>query len=212
MFKRRKPLPYHIRLRELVWPRRGLRRTSTYIAHRLRRLPGTPYRIAAGFACGAAVSFTPFIGLHFVLAMLTALAVRGNIIASAIGTIVGNPWTFPFIWAWLYLSGSWIIGAKSGQELPGDLTLSYIFDHPWDVLWPMTIGGIPTAVLAWVAFFLPARKMVAEYQRARRWRIRKKVIRRRQRVIAARSKTGGFKSVGAQAVPPGIQEERPSED
>ncbi len=188
MFKRRKPLPYYLRLREFLWPRRGLRRTSTYIAHRLRRLPGTPYRIAAGFACGAAVSFTPFIGLHFVLAMLTALAMRGNIIASAIGTVIGNPWTFPFIWTWLYFSGRWVLGAGSGGSIPVDLTLTYIFDHPWGVLWPMTVSGVPTAIVVWLAFFWPARKMVAEYQKARRWRIRRKVIRRRQKVIAARSR------------------------
>ena len=191
MFKRRQPLPTYLRIREFFWPRRGLRRTSVYIAHRLRRLPGTPYRIAAGFACGAAVSFTPFIGFHFVLAMLAALAVRGNIIASAIGTVVGNPWTFPFIWTWLYFSGRWILGVGSGDSLPVDLTLAYIFDHPWDVLWPMTVSGVPTAILAWLAFFWPARKMVAEYQKARRWRIRRKVIRRRQKVIAARSKESG---------------------
>ena len=57
MFKRRQPLPYYLRLREFFWPRRGLRRTSVYIAHRLRRLPGTPYRIAAGFTVFALLLF-----------------------------------------------------------------------------------------------------------------------------------------------------------
>jgi hypothetical protein len=35
---------------------------------------------------------------HFVLSALLAYIARANIIASAIGTVVGNPWTFPFIW------------------------------------------------------------------------------------------------------------------
>ena len=60
----------------MLWPRRGWTRMALYIQHRLGRLPGTPYRIAAGFACGAAISFTPFLGLHFVLAALGALALR----------------------------------------------------------------------------------------------------------------------------------------
>ena len=90
MFKRRHPLPIHKRAGGFFWPRIGWRRSGAYVAHRLRRLPGTPYRIAAGFACGAAVSFTPFIGLHFLLAVLLALAVRGILVASAIGTVVVN--------------------------------------------------------------------------------------------------------------------------
>ena len=187
MFKRRKPLPPYRRILELVWPRRGFRRASIYVAHRLRRLPGTPYRIAAGFACGAAVSFTPFIGLHFVLAMLSALAIRGNLIASAIGTVVGNPWTFPLIWAWLYFSGCWVLGREVIEDPPGGFTLSYIRDHFWKVLLPMTVSGVPTAFVAWILFFLPVRRMVEEYQRARRWRMRKKVIRRQKKVIAAQS-------------------------
>ena len=71
---------------------------------RLKRLQGTPYSIATGFACGVAISFTPFIGFHMILAALTAWLIRGNIIASAIGTIVGNPWTFPFIWLAVFVN------------------------------------------------------------------------------------------------------------
>jgi len=72
MFGRRNPLPVLHRVWSVVWPKAGWRRASRYMAHRVRRLPGTPYRIAAGVASGAAVSFTPFIGLHFVAAALLA--------------------------------------------------------------------------------------------------------------------------------------------
>ena len=76
----------------------------------LKRLKGTPYSIAAGFACGVAVSFTPFIGLHLVLAAITAWIIRGNVVSSAIGTIVGNPWTFPFIWVAVLSTGRFLLG------------------------------------------------------------------------------------------------------
>jgi uncharacterized protein (DUF2062 family) len=181
MFKRRIPLPFYRRLKEIFWPTAGFRRSMRYVAHRLGRLPGTPYRIAAGFACGAAVSFTPFIGFHILLAMLFALLIRGNLIASGIGTVVGNPWTFPLIWLWAYTFGRWLLGLEGSGDLPGELTFIYIRDHPMHVLWPMTVGAIPTAIVAWVAFFLPMRRLVEEYQRARRWRIRRKVLRRRKR-------------------------------
>ena len=183
MFGRRKPLPMHRRAAAMVWPQRGWRRASVYVAHRLKRLPGTPYRIAAGFACGAAISFTPFIGFHFVGAALLALVMRANLVASAIGTVVGNPWTFPFIWTWIYVLGQWLLGGQAISDLPERLSLNYIFERPLDVLWPMTVGGIPTAVCAWFAFYWPIRGTVAEYQRARRRRMRRKA---RSRRLAAR--------------------------
>lgn len=187
MFKRRIPLPFAHRLKAFVWPSGGFHRSMKYVAHRLGRLPGTPYRIAAGFACGAAVSFTPFIGLHILLAMLLALLIRGNLIAAGIGTVIGNPWTFPFIWYWLYISGRWLLGQDAASDLPDELTFNYIRDNTWQVLWPMTVSGVPTAIMAWVLFFLPMRRLVAEYQRARRWRIRRKVMRRRQKVLAVQT-------------------------
>lgn len=185
MFKRRRPLPLVHRLKELFWPRSGFARASRYIGHRIGRLPGTPYRIAAGFACGAAISFTPFLGAHFVLALLIALAIRGSIVAAAFGTVVGNPLTFPVIWGWLYLSGCTLLTCEPASDLPAQFSAAYIFENPWDILWPMTVSGIPTAVVAWVVFFVPVRVLVLDYQRARRWRIRRKVMRRRQKMHAA---------------------------
>ena len=181
MLGRRHPLPIYRRVREFVWPSGGWRRASLYIAHRLRRLPGTPYRIAAGFACGAAISFTPFIGFHFVGAALLSMLLRGSLLASAIGTVVGNPWTFPFIWTWIYALGQWLLGGEVVSELPAALSLTYIFDRPLDVLWPMTVGGVPTSVAAWFAFFWPVRGAVAEYQHARRRLVRRKKRSPRQR-------------------------------
>ena len=174
MFGRRHPLSIYRRVREFVWPSRGWHRASLYVAHRVRRLPGTPYRIAAGFACGAAISFTPFIGFHFVGAALLSILSRGSLLASAIGTVVGNPWTFPFIWAWTYGLGQWLLGGEVVSELPAALSLTYIFERPLDVLWPMTVGSVPTSVAAWFAVFWPVRGAVAEYQHARSRLVRRK--------------------------------------
>ncbi|MEX0299493.1 MAG: DUF2062 domain-containing protein, partial [Kordiimonas sp.] len=62
-----------------LWPRSGFKRAATYIWHRVARLPGSAHSIAAGFASGVAVSFTPFLGLHFLMAFMLAWAVRGNL-------------------------------------------------------------------------------------------------------------------------------------
>ncbi|NIA66995.1 DUF2062 domain-containing protein [Pelagibius litoralis] len=177
MFKRRQPLPILKRAFEILWPKGGWRRSGAYVAHRLRRLPGTPYRIAAGFASGAAISFTPFIGLHFILAAVIAIALRGNLLAAAIGTVVGNPWTFPFIWLWIYSLGTWLIGSDDLTALPQSLSFEYIFENPLKVLLPMTVGGVPTAIFAWFVFFWPIQRTVDQYQKARRRRTRRKLRR-----------------------------------
>ena len=184
MFKRRNPVPLAKRILAFLWPSSGWGRAGRYVAHRLGRLPGTPHRIAAGFASGAAASFTPFIGLHFVLAALLALLLRGNVVASAIGTVVGNPWTFPLIWTWIYSLGRWMLGESMTSDLPSGLTFSYIFDRPFAVLLPMAIGALPTAVVAWFGVYIPARSLVAQYQKARRKRLRKKVRKRMDKAHA----------------------------
>ncbi len=205
MFGRRKPLSVHHWVRSFIWPKAGWRRASRYIAHRVRRLPGTPYRIAAGLASGAAVSFTPFIGLHFVFAALLAVLLRGNVVASAIGTAVGNPWTFPFIWAWIYTLGLWLMGAEASSDFHETLSLSYIFERPLEVLWPMTLGALPTTVAVWIGIFWPARGAVAEYQHARRRRMRRKVRARTARREALR-RTERIRAA-AEAGPGGGQEQ-----
>ena len=48
-----------------------------------------------------------------------AYIVRANIVAAAIGTVAGNPWTFPFIWLWTYWLGRKILG---GWGNPVDLS------------------------------------------------------------------------------------------
>ena len=109
MFRRRKPLSALNQMRAFIWPERGFRRLFSYLFQRIIRLPGSPASIAGGFAAGVAASFTPFLGLHFILAAALAMLFRGNVLASAIGTFFGNPWTFILIWLADYEVGLGII-------------------------------------------------------------------------------------------------------
>ena len=91
VFKRRVKPSFVSRVRAAVLPKRGYRRGVEYLGHRMRRLPDTPHRIALGFACGVFSSFTPFFGLHIILAAVIARLLRSNIVAALIGTAAGNP-------------------------------------------------------------------------------------------------------------------------
>ncbi len=162
-------------MRELLWPRAGWRRASRYVMHRVSRLPGSAHSIAAGFACGAAMSLTPFVGFHFALAALISWLIGGNMLTAAVGTTVGNPWTFPFIWFWLYQLGNWLLGTDSAG-LPQELTIGYIWDHPGRVLLPMTLASVPTAAVGWVVTYWPLRRAIERYQAHRRKRLIRKGI------------------------------------
>ncbi len=193
MFRRRLKMSVPERLREFLWPRSGWERSARYIFHRVARLPGTPHAIAGGFACGAAISFTPFVGLHIVLAALLAWSIRANIISSVIGTAVGNPWTFPFIWVWIYELGRWM-GAGAGASRADHLDfiglfakmlesvlrldVGYLFETAWPVFLPMLAGGIPTALVMWLAFYVPLKPVVETYQKRRRARRDRRRLRR----------------------------------
>lgn len=185
MFKRRKQLAMHHRMRGFIWPHIGWHRAGRYAYHRLMRLPGSAHSIAAGFACGVALSFTPFVGFHFALAALLAWIIGANVVASAIGTIVGNPWTFPIIWLAIYRLGSLILGWEPAEALPEGFTFAYIVDHPFAVLLPMTVGGIPISALAWIVSYWPLRQFVAKYKKMRR---RGRARRRKKRIEAAQAK------------------------
>ena len=83
-------------------------RTKKYISLSIKRIKGTPQALSLGLATGIAVSFTPFIGLHSLLAIFISWVVGGSMAAALIGTLFGNPWTFPFIWYLTFEIGQFI--------------------------------------------------------------------------------------------------------
>lgn len=200
MFKRRKRRPIGVWLLRVLWPRGGLMRAWRYIWHRLGRLKGSPHAIAAGFAAGAAVSFMPLVGLHFLLGLAVAWMLRSSMVASLFGTAVGNPWTFPFIWSGTYWIGSRMLGTENtldegsataallAQIKPAMMQLLLEFDSTmlrevvWPVWWPMMLGSLPVCVVVWLAFYIPLERAVAGYQVHRQKR-RAAGLARRQQVL-----------------------------
>ncbi len=178
LFKPRTPRTILYRARNIVWPRAGWSRTLSYLRHRVARLPGSPESIALGLACGIAISFTPLIGFHFLVAALLAWAMGGNFLASALGTAFGNPWTFPLIWLWIFKLGTWILGAEA--DVSEELTQATIRDNVFDIFLPMLVGGIPTAIVVWFGSYYPLKYVIRSYRRARRHRVERMV---RQRMI-----------------------------
>lgn len=189
MFRRRKPIPLWQQLRGWLWPHIGWRRLGVYAVKRLTRLPGTPHSLAAGLACGVAISFTPFIGLHLILSVLLAYLLRAHLIAAAAGTLIGNPWTFPFIWVSTFKLGQMVLGSPAAEAAPVEhWTFDKLVGDVGALIWPMTIGGILLGLMAGLSTYLVLVRVITAYQEARR--------RRRERLAHARRQPG-IKTAGA---------------
>ena len=97
LFKTREKSTFISKFFKLLWPKKGWKRIIKYISLRLKRLPGSPHSIALGFTFGVTSALTPLFGLHFLIGIFLAWLFRVSVVASLIGNLLGNPWTFPFI-------------------------------------------------------------------------------------------------------------------
>lgn len=175
LFKRRSQTALLERLRLLFWPRRSFWRSAKYFAKRALRLQATPHAIAAGVAAGAFVSFLPTPGFHFLLAAVIAWCVAGNVVASAIGTAVGNPLTFPLMWGATYEVGRSILYGNAIDDVR-PINLGAAFKHlDFSQLWepllkPMAIGAIPIGLAFGAVAYVLVRWAVAQFHERRRAR------------------------------------------
>ena len=149
-------------------------RQKRYWLAKIKRLKGTPNSVAIGIACGVAVSFTPFVGAHFVLEMSSAWILRGNVVAAALGTAFGNPWTFPFIWVSVLYTGRHMLKEDGVNDIPIDFTTFFekamhaiinldfhlFFEDIWPILWPMMVGCIPYYIVVWFVSYFTVRHML----------------------------------------------------
>lgn len=174
LFRRRTRPDLLSRLRVALWPRRSWGRSFRYYAKRVVRLRGSPRAIAAGVAAGVFASFTPFIGFHFILGFVIAFAIGGNLIAAALGTAVGNPLTFPFIWAATHRIGSQILGRTDIGEPPVEVAQHWTersLDALLPIVGPMVVGSIPLGAPIALAFYVIVFYSVRGFQRLRRERL-----------------------------------------
>lgn len=185
LFRSRRTATLWDRFRVWLWPRVSWRRSALYYLKRTLRLSGTPYAIAMGTAIGAFVSSTPFLGFHLVLTFIFSWLLGGNMIAGAIGSVLGNPVTYPFLWAGSYELGQVMLG-RIGKNPPSRLEHD-LLHKSWDQLWPlikpMSLGCIPIGLVIGGAVYLVVYKTVSAYQASRRERL---AVRRQAGISAAR--------------------------
>ena len=192
LFKRRAEQGWSDRVRGWIWPRKGWRRPPIYYLKRVLRLSGTPYAIAMGAAIGVFASMTPFIGFHFLITFALVWLLGANMIAGAFATVVGNPLTFPFIWAATYEFGHFILNGWQ-RDAPARLT-QQVVERPAEqilpLIKPMLVGALPIGLVAATITYVLVHKAVSAYQHGRRHRLEKKRLADGGRTTPVAAETG----------------------
>lgn len=183
---------------DFIYPKGGWARAFHYVRHRLHRLPDPPHKIARGVWAGVFTTFTPFYGMHFLVAALIARIMQGNIIAALLATFFGNPLTYIPIGVSALKTGHWLLGtefevaeqklgakfAEAGEGLFHNfLTVFTEAEADWhglavfydEVFFPYLIGGIlPGIVTATICYYISV-PLIRAYQNRRKGRIKEKL-------------------------------------
>jgi uncharacterized protein (DUF2062 family) len=133
----------------------------------LLHIHDTPRRTAAAFALGVFFGFSPFLGLHTILALCFAFVFNLNRVAVLVGVYSNLPW---FMAAWYGLTtaaGAWMLGTKLPPGFLRRLTelfsLSLFHIEFWrqvlrdmrPLFWPYFVGSlIGAALLCALAYYL----------------------------------------------------------
>ncbi|WP_238371584.1 DUF2062 domain-containing protein [Heliomarina baculiformis] len=183
---------------DFLYPRGGWTRAALYVKHRVRRLPDTPERIARGIGAGVFTTFTPFYGMHFVVAAIVAKLCRGNILAALMGTFFGNPLTYVPIGLISLKMGHFILGTNFDDrahrsfggkfvDAADDLKDNFfalftertadwhglsVFYH--EVFFPYLIGGLLPGILAGLVASYLSLPLIRAYKKRRKGAIKAK--------------------------------------
>jgi uncharacterized protein (DUF2062 family) len=129
------------------------------VFRRLLASDDPPERTALAFSIGIFIAFSPFLGLHTIMATVIAFAFRFNKIAIYTGTFINNPFlTLVPIIIGSYAVGAFILGRplripEEGVELLKNPHLfsreyySRLFAQSWYIVWPFAVGGMVLSVV-----------------------------------------------------------------
>ena len=132
---------------------------------RLLAIDDPPERTALAFATGVFIAFSPFLGLHTIIATVLAVIFRLNKVAIYSGTFVNNPFlTLVPIIIVSFAVGSFLMGrplaiSADGMRLlsePNLLTGDYwrrLSSHGWEIVFPYAVGGMVLSFICSIASY-----------------------------------------------------------
>ncbi len=131
-----------------------------YICDRLRailKLNDSPHKLAAAFALGVFIAFSPWIGLHIVSCIVLAWLFRLNKVVVLTATFVNNPWTTVPMYGFCLWAGFKLTGSDAALPEIEWTSLGFrdLFTVLKPFLWPFVAGTLTVgAVVALLSYFL----------------------------------------------------------
>ena len=144
---------------------------------RLLAIDDPPERTALAFAIGVFIAFSPFLGLHTIMATAVAFMFRFNKIAIYAGTFINNPFlTLVPIIILSYAVGAFLLGQpmsipeeglallKNPQIFSGDY-YRLLFIQSWNIVWPFSVGATALSVVCSLLAYPLTLRMLRAYRR-----------------------------------------------
>jgi uncharacterized protein (DUF2062 family) len=145
-----------------------IRKWTQFLLH----IHDSPQRTAAAYALGVFFGFSPFFGLHTILALLLAFRFNLNRVAVVLGVHTNLPWFIAPYYTITTLTAASVLGVRPppgfAHRLRGLFELSIFGRHFWaglghllhPLLWPYTLGSLVGAVVLSTLSYLVARPAI----------------------------------------------------
>ena len=117
------------------------------IKMKIFRIKDFPESVAIGLAWGVSISFTPLLGLHLIICYSGTILMRGNLIAATVGSVIGNPWTFPFFFYLAYKLGLFFFFSPLEKY---EFKIKFFIENFQDLYFPTLVGSLPIAIIVWL--------------------------------------------------------------
>jgi uncharacterized protein (DUF2062 family) len=134
----------------------------------------TPRRTAAAFGLGVLIGFSPFFGLHTIMAIVLAFVLRLNRVSAIFGAYVNLPWIAAPYYTVSTVVGAWLLGLPLPPQFNAKLTalfdMGFFSEAFWigvgtllrPLLWPYFVGSMIGALaLGAAAYALAVPAIVA---------------------------------------------------
>ncbi len=142
-----------------------------YVKDRIRnifKLDDSPNRLAAAFALGVFIAFTPTIGLHTVCCLLFAWIFRLSKLVVLTAAFINNPWTIVPMYGFCLWLGMKITGIAATVPAIAwnDITFMNAYEVLLPYLRPFVTGTIVVGLIAAAIAYLLVYWAVVRYRKS----------------------------------------------
>ena len=128
-------------------------------------LQESPQRTALAFAIGVFIGFSPVYGLHTVMVIVCAWALRLNLLALMAGAFLNNPWTVVPILGATYWVGALLLDRPDSPSFDWhDVSFGAIYEQVMPYAVPFFLGGCVLSLLGAVIAYPLAYYFVTKYR------------------------------------------------